>query len=250
MFNRQDMKASAKTMLKGNIWFLFVCALIVMIITGALSWLFLSGLTDFLISLPGKLNPDGSITTVAEIAANGYQEIGNASLNWREMLSTLLDLFVLVPLSAGFISVLLNLYKDSHTKKFAYLFAGYNRKNYIRIIATSLLIGFFTTLWSFLFVIPGIIKSFSYSQAMYLIMEDSSIHPLAAIRKSKRMMRGHKVELFVLGLSFILWNLLIPLTAGVAALYVIPYEAMTFVVYHKRLLYEYQNQRVEININF
>lgn len=88
-------------------------------------------------------------------------------------------------------------------------------------------------LWSLLLVIPGIIKSISYSMIYYILAEYPDIGVRKAMKLSKEMTRGHKADLFVLGLSFIGWLLLTLITAGIAGLYVMPYIEMTFInAYH------------------
>ena len=89
------------------------------------------------------------------------------------------------------------------------------------------LVGLFTWLWSLLFVIPGIVKAFSYSQAMYILAENPEIGAREAIDRSKAMMNGHKMELFVLELSFIGWHLLGAITFGIAYIWIIPYMSAT-----------------------
>ena len=91
----------------------------------------------------------------------------------------------------------------------------------------SILIGFFTSLWSMLFVIPGIIKSFSYSMAPYVLAENPTMTAREALRVSKYITQGHKFEIFVLQLSFFWWHLLGALTWGIAYIYVIPYMNAT-----------------------
>ena len=62
----------------------------------------------------------------------------------------------------------------------------------------------FILLWSFLFIIPGIIKAFSYSMAMFIALENKDISALEAIKRSEAMMNGYKMDLFLLYLSFVL----------------------------------------------
>ena len=100
---------------------------------------------------------------------------------------------------------------------------------------TTFLVGLYTFLWSLLFVIPGIIKAFSYSQAMYIVAENKGIGAREAISQSKAMMDGHKAELFVLGLSFIGWFLLVGITFGIAAIWVVPYMQTTLVNFYNNL---------------
>ena len=86
----------------------------------------------------------------------------------------------------------------------------------------TLLAGLYTFLWSLLFIIPGIIKGYSYSMALYVLADNKGKSARECIAESKAMMEGHKMELFVLDLSFIGWYLLCSLTCGLAFLYVAP----------------------------
>ncbi len=97
----------------------------------------------------------------------------------------------------------------------------------------TFLVGLFTFLWSLLFVIPGIIKSISYSMSMYILAENKGKSAMECINESKAMTEGHKMELFVLALSFIGWTLLGSITFGIALIWVIPYMQATFTnAYH------------------
>ena len=92
----------------------------------------------------------------------------------------------------------------------------------------NFLVGLFTFLWSLLFIIPGIVKSYSYSMAMYILAENKEKPALECINESKAMTNGHKMDLFVLGLSFIGWGLLGSVTLGIAYIWVFPYTQATY----------------------
>ncbi|MDD6213736.1 MAG: DUF975 family protein [Firmicutes bacterium] len=97
-------------------------------------------------------------------------------------------------------------------------------------VIISFLTVLFTTLWSLLFIVPGIIKALSYAMVPYIYAENGYfLTPLQSIDESKRIMQGHKAELFVLQLSFIGWFILSSLTCGILLIYVAPYysAAMT-----------------------
>lgn len=112
------------------------------------------------------------------------------------------------------------------------LFAGFKRLG--QSICLYLLITIFTFLWSLLFIIPGIIKAFSYSQAFYILAEHPEMTASEALNESKEIMEGHKWELFVLGLSFIGWALLGSITCGIAYIWILPYMQATITnFYHK-----------------
>lgn len=91
----------------------------------------------------------------------------------------------------------------------------------------SFLVGLFTFLWSLLFVIPGIVKSYAYSMAPLILAENKGKPALECINESKQLTNGHKGELFVLDLSFIGWLLLGSITFGIALIWVIPYMSAT-----------------------
>ena len=90
------------------------------------------------------------------------------------------------------------------------------------------LVGLFTFLWSLLFLVPGIIKSYSYSMSLYILAENKEKPALECIRESMSMTNGHKMELFVLDLSFFGWAILGIVTFGIAYIYVIPYMSATY----------------------
>lgn len=95
--------------------------------------------------------------------------------------------------------------------------------------------GLFIMLWSLLLYIPGIIKGLSYSMSMYILAENPDMPALEAIDRSKKMMDGHKMELFVLMLSFIGWYLLCMVTFGIAAIYVVPYMSATMANFYNNI---------------
>lgn len=63
-------------------------------------------------------------------------------------------------------------------------------------------------LWTLLFVIPGIIKSYEYQMIPYLLAEDPSLSSEEAFARSRHMTMHHKFDMFVLDLSFIGWRIL------------------------------------------
>lgn len=66
----------------------------------------------------------------------------------------------------------------------------------------------FTTLWSLLFIFPGIIKSYSYSQMFFVLAENPKLSSYQAMKISKILTRKHKADLFFMGLSFVGWYFL------------------------------------------
>ncbi len=84
----------------------------------------------------------------------------------------------------------------------------------------------FIALWTLLFVVPGIVKSYSYAMAMYIQQDDPQKEARVCINESMQMMNGYKWQLFCLDFSFLGWYLLGALCLGVGVLFVAPYHQM------------------------
>lgn len=81
----------------------------------------------------------------------------------------------------------------------------------------------FTFLWSLCLIIPGIIKTYSYSMAGFIMTENPEMTAKEAMEVSMKMMRGNKWRLFCLQLSFIGWAILAIFTLGIGYLWLTPY---------------------------
>lgn len=92
-----------------------------------------------------------------------------------------------------------------------------------RGFAQKFLRGLYTALWALLFVIPGIVKSYSYAMTPFILGENPDMTANEAITASRQLMDGHKVELFWLDLSFIGWSFLCVFTLGIGTLFLNPY---------------------------
>ena len=94
--------------------------------------------------------------------------------------------------------------------------------------------------WSLLLVIPGIIKGYAYAQAIYLLREQvdqgQKVSVTACLKESTQLMIGHKMEFFILQLSFIGWFILASVTLNLSLLYSVPYQALTNVLYYQTLI--------------
>lgn len=83
-------------------------------------------------------------------------------------------------------------------------------------ICMILLRALYVLLWSMLFIIPGIIKSYSYAMTPYILAENPEMTANDAITKSRRIMQENKWRLFCLDFSFIGWEMLclLPVISG------------------------------------
>ncbi len=103
------------------------------------------------------------------------------------------------------------------------------------IIPAGLLQALYVFLWSLLFVIPGIIASYSYAMTSYILAEYPGLSASEALEQSKEMMYGHRWRLFCLHFSFIGWELLCILTLGVGNLWLAPYKKAAETAFYREV---------------
>ena len=109
------------------------------------------------------------------------------------------------------------------------LLDGFRSGHYVNIVLTMFLRDLFTTLWSLLLVVPGIVKHYEYLMVPYIIAENPAMDYKEAFQISKQMMDGDKLEAFIMDLSFLGWYLLSAVTCGLLAIfYVNPYVQASF----------------------
>jgi len=118
------------------------------------------------------------------------------------------------PLQLGMAIFTLSVFRNE-ASKIELLFKGFN--NFATSLTAYLLTVLYTLLWSLLLIVPGVIKSLSYSMTMYIIADESTISAQDAITKSMKMMDGFKLKLFLLKLRFIAIPFVVILTSvGIA----------------------------------
>ncbi|MCM1327911.1 MAG: DUF975 family protein [Ruminococcus sp.] len=136
--------------------------------------------------------------------------------------SSIAAVLALSPMHIGFYGW----YRNSIYRSVPYgeIFSYYKQGRFWSSVFTGFLMQLYVFLWSMLFIIPGLIKSYSYSQTFFIKAENPNIPAGRAIELSKLMMDGHKWDLFYLHLSFLGWSLLSALTLNILGIvYVFPY---------------------------
>lgn len=143
--------------------------------------------------------------------------------------------FVLLPLYYGYYVLFLNLSRTDELRT-EMLFDGY--KEFFPVFLTMLLKGIYIFLWSLLLIVPGIMKAYSYEMTEFIMRDNPDIRYDAAIEKSMEMMRGHRMQLFLLDLSMIGWGILCLLTLGIGYLFLGPYMHTSHAEFYQQLLIE------------
>lgn len=115
--------------------------------------------------------------------------------------------------------------------------------HYMNVVKIMFFYTLYIFLWSLLFLIPGVIKSYEYRMIPYLLAENPALSKKEAFALSKQMMDGEKFNAWVLDLSFIGWNILSVFTCCILAIfYVAPYQNLT-----NAQLYAVLKQKINYN---
>ena len=153
-------------------------------------------------------------------------------------------LLVVGPLVIGMVNAFKDLLLAGDDRVVANEFRiGFGR--WLRHVWGYLLKGLLVTLWSLLFLIPGIIKLFSYAMTNYILVDYPNLKVSKAIALSNEMMKGHKYDLFYLYLGFAGWYLLSILTLGIGFFWMIPYAQVAQASFYQDVKAEWLASRAE-----
>lgn len=178
MWKRAELKRAAKQKLKGAWWKAFVVVfgmVVVSSVSNGLMNLFSerSVLVTFVISL--------LITLIVQSLAGYHLQVGGRRY--------------FVQAAQGDINV-------------KYLAYGFKGERFVPIVKSMLLVDVLVFAWSLLLVIPGIIKAHAYSMVPFILADNPEMDSKRAIQLSEQMTDGHKMDIFILGLSFFGWYFL------------------------------------------
>lgn len=229
-WSRKALKEKAKIRLKANYWKAVLVGMLALVIGGGSS----------VASSASGVSSDIGTSEISDAAGSAVSHgIGHISTAEAILIVMFALAFVLIVLVITFVAQILlfnpleigsnrffhiNLEENADIKEVCYAFdRGY--KNSVKVMFFRDLYVF---LWSLLFVIPGIIKSYEYRMIPYILGENPDMDKEQVFALSKQMMDGNKWDTFVLDLSFFLWDILGACTLGILNIfYVEPYRRLT-----------------------
>jgi len=223
MWNRKELKLQAKDSLRVNYWKSFLITFILLILTGG---------TGQSINSRMKMG-NSDVFNQFQDKLNGFFHM-NLEVNPLVLgvLIAFIGLVVSVFAMAYFFFVI-NAFEVGGSKYFItarktegelkQIVFSFQKGKYFPIIKAMAWKTLFQFLWFLLFVIPGIVKYYSYAMVPYLMADNPNLDYKSALKLSMHMTDGHKGKMFVLDLSFIGWFLLAALTLGIGILFLMPY---------------------------
>lgn len=138
------------------------------------------------------------------------------------------------PLEVGLCSVHLDLVRDNEKVKIRKFFKGFTKfgSNVVLGIMYVMVI----SLWSLVFIIPGIVAAYTYSMVFYIKNDHPEYNWRMCFDESQRIMSGNKFRLFRLQMSFIGWSFLALIVCpGIGQLWVSAYQQTSTAVFYQKI---------------
>lgn len=216
MWTRQLLKENAKIAFKRNYWSCVLVSFIAAFLTNTVT--------------------DGNDDSDAKI---NIQFHDTPDYVWFLLIGVVIATICLAILVFSVLKVGANRYyleNREHKTPVSQIVWGFQQGRYGNNVWIMFCMELYIALWTMLFIIPGIIKAFSYMMIPYILADNPHIPKRRAFEISMEMMDGHKWDAFVLGLSFIGWQFLSAITAGILGVfYVNPYVDATYAEFYTAL---------------
>ncbi len=230
-----ELRSDARKALKGNWFIAFIASLIASMVgglstgSGSVNVEFNFGNSQMppLDQMVGQVDPD-----VLEQLLKMYSFM----LSWITVMAIFASIYSIIyfvigsAVSVGYSKFNVSLI-DGKKPRLSQLFESFNK--WTTAVISRILMNIYIFLWSLLFVIPGIIATFSYAMTPFVLAENPGMSATEAITESKILMQGNKWRLFCLEFSFIGWYILGALTLGIAYIWVIPYHQAAIAAFYR-----------------
>ena len=200
--NRKELKENAKKFIKGKKWIIW---------QGLLMFLAPSIVLSLIYQLCGTESLTAKILTILVTFFTVILEFGI----WKYILCVVRG-------EECTINTVYDYFKDS--------------SKWGKLYLSSIVVSLVTAAASLLFVVPGIIMGISLTFYMLVLIDnDCNIGYKDLLHKCHEMMNGHKMELFILGLSFIGWEMLATVTFGLLYIWLLPYQIVTNIMFYEQI---------------
>ena len=223
------LKAEARSLIRDNLRKMIFIVLVYVIATTILY--------ELQYRLPAPLSIYNDLRTGNITIEQFYDAIRTYGI----LLSLLLSLMT-PAVTIGFKNYCLKIVRKQEGN-FRDLLIGFNML--FKVIGISVVTYLFITLWSLLFIFPGIIAFYRYRLAYFILLDDPTKKIMQCINESKHLMHGKKIELFLIDISFFIWYVLnilvlafvIPIFPVVSIL-LEPYFGLTQASYYNYIIKE------------
>lgn len=203
MWTREELKRNAKIVLKRNYWLTFAVILVSQLIVGVI----------------------GDLNAIVDVAVELEVSVPESIVMGASVFSLLVTIFISGPIMVGRKRFMMQ--SREYDTEFSTLFSGFNSQEFGNNVKVMLVRDIKIALWTFLLIIPGIVKSYEYYFVPYILAENPDLPKDKVFAISKEMTRGYKWDIFVLELSFFGWYLLGAFCLVIGSYFVMPYPEAT-----------------------
>ena len=176
----------------------------------------------------------GTFGVISELISEGVISL------LLDLLDFLLHLCVASALSYG-VSVSFLEYVRTNDLNIGRMFDAFEA-NYGRAIGVYLSVVVMSLLGLIVLIVPGVIFAIAVSMSFYILKDNPELGVIDVIERSIQMMKGHKMEYFCLGLSFIGWIILGILTLGIGFIWILPYICTADAHFYEYVKEDYESR--------
>ena len=224
MWDRVEIKRRGKAVFKANYWRSVLSAFLLSLLVGGSALSTGSNMDDDNVDTVDDADTTGAEQTLndATDAFNSLPEDQKSVVGMVIMgallaglvvacVAFVLRIFVFNPLQVGCYGFFRENARGLHPD-LGVIKSGFGR--YGHTFITLLLRDLFLILWTLLFIIPGIVKAYSYRMVPFILRDNPELSATEVITASRQLMNGNKWQTFVFDLSYIGWFLLGCITFG------------------------------------
>lgn len=228
MWSREELKAKCKVVMKRNYWIMLIVSTIAAFLCGQQLFhidISLSNIDSFIDDIQYVFediqylsNSNFTLSMITPEILHGFIQELNSMFTFNFITSIIFLVFAIVsivtlcfhffisnPIACGRARFYIKNRKENASISELFFSFSNHYKNCVKIM---FLRDVKIALWSLLFIIPGIIKSYEYRMIPMILADNPSISSQDAFLKSRQMTRFQKGAMFVLDLSFIGWYLI------------------------------------------
>lgn len=247
MWTRYELKSKAKVQMKGRYWNYLGVSLIPTLAQYVVN-IPITAIT-YLLVLTGVISSKSNIFQFDNFSEQYFEnlldnmETGEfieffktffASNIFSLIANILIPILVMWPIAVGITRWFIRA-RESRNLSMNLVFTPFRKDQYLKVIGAMLYQSIFLFLWYLLFWIPGIIKSYSYRMIPYILADNPNIGAKRALKLSSSLTYGHKMDIFILDLSFIGWYLLGFMACCIGVVAVVPYYNATMAELYENL---------------
>ncbi len=218
--NRGELKAKAKELVKGNKWYIWKPLIIIGLVIGIVEGI--------------AFGLDSALGTTHTKTIELFEQA--ATYTYGGYISDIVGIFTAIASSALVIAYAYYILSFVRGQRLELKdVVDFMKAHWVISVLVSLLTGLIIIGCSILLVIPGIIAAIGFTFYQEVCADNIEMKPTEIVKKAWETTKGHKWELFVLGLSFIGWEIVAGFTFGILFIWLVPYMTVTMTLAYEEL---------------